>query len=185
MKSIREVTLDIETTNFSGDFGHILCAVAKPIGEKPVVFRLDDYPNWKDQLNDDSLLVGDLIKYLNQTIRVITWYGAKFDIPFTYTRRKLANLDRSDEFLHLDAWKTSRKYFKFHNNRLDTYMVNLNTKADKTRVLPKEWIAAAYGSKEDMDYVVEHCIADVEGLEEVYLELEKETFYKGWNPARI
>lgn len=40
------VGFDIETTHLKGNMGHILCAVAQPLGRKPKVWRIDKQPGF-------------------------------------------------------------------------------------------------------------------------------------------
>jgi uncharacterized protein YprB with RNaseH-like and TPR domain len=165
----RELGIDIETTSLKADFGLVLCACLKPVGEKPIVLRLDKYPN-RDPW-DDTPLIKDIVDVLSDCSRTFGWYSKPFDVPFIRTRKLMAGMTELVAFRHADLIRTSRANFKFHNNRLETLINNLSNHR-KTDIHPMYWMRAAFCHKPSMDKVVEHCVADVCGMEDVYLRLE-------------
>lgn len=162
------VVLDIEATSLYADFGHILCAVVKPVDGEPIVLRLDEYQ--KVPTYDDSPLVKDLISLLSSAPLVVSWNGDRFDIPYIRTRKMIAEQQGMvmpvAHTKSLDMLRVRRK-FRLHNNRLETWMDNI-TPTRKTDVLPLEWRQAQFFHRSSMDYVVDHCVKDVEGTEEVF-----------------
>jgi hypothetical protein len=69
------VTFDIEATSLNASFGYALCAAIKPIGKKARIYRIDDYPSYKQEPWDDSKLVEDISKDLERCDIVVTWNG--------------------------------------------------------------------------------------------------------------
>jgi uncharacterized protein YprB with RNaseH-like and TPR domain len=179
---IREAILDIETTHLSADLGRILVACLKPVGQEAIVFRLDNYPEFQSEPWSDRPLVRDLLEHLARTVRIITWYGKRFDIPFIRTRKAILGVDSIESLIrlqHLDLYYVARQQLRMHTHRLENYMMHWS-QYEKTEVRPQEWQKAAFGHRASMDYVVEHCLRDVHGLEDVYLELERVKLKFNW-----
>jgi uncharacterized protein YprB with RNaseH-like and TPR domain len=167
-KTHMNVGIDIETSSLKADFGIILCAVVKPVGKDATVFRLDSYTKrlpW-----DDSPLVKDLVEYLSECSNTFGWYSKPFDVPYVRTRKLKAGQTDLIAFRHADLIRTARAHFKFHNNRLETWINNLS-KHRKTDIHPDHWLRAMFCYKPSMDKVVEHCLMDVYGMEDVFLGL--------------
>jgi len=55
---------DIETSNLNADYGILLCAVIKPLEKKPIALRLDETKRYKVDKADDSELVEQIRKEL-------------------------------------------------------------------------------------------------------------------------
>lgn len=168
------VAFDIECTSLHADFGHILAACVKPLGEEPIVLRLDAYH--AHPTNDDFPLVRDLVSILAEAPLVVGWNIDRFDIPFLRTRKILHATVRTEPlpqayFKSYDMLRL-RRQLRLHNNRLETWMNNLVPQR-KTDVLPKQWRDAMFFHKESMDYVVDHCVKDVIGTEQVFREVWK------------
>lgn len=176
----REVGLDIETTNLRGDFGMILCACLKPVGEAPIVLRLDEYDKRKPW--DDTPLVRDLIDRLSECSKAFGWYSGRFDIPFIRTRKTLDRIEESVTLRHTDLLQASRRGLLIHNHRLETLM-NLFAANKKTDIRPEAWRRAGFGDKAAMDVVVEHCVEDVKGMEQVYFILEP--YVQTWSQVTL
>lgn len=170
-KKYRELGLDIESTQLKADFGMVLCACLKPVGEAPIILRLDDKRYAGRSQWDDTPLIRDLVDILSDCAKTYGWYSAPFDVRFIRTRKMLAGMTDLVAFRHADLIKTSRSNFLFHNNRLETLINNLS-RHRKTDIHPEYWRRAAFCDKPSMDKVVEHCVADVCGMEDVYLRLE-------------
>lgn len=156
---------DIETTNLGADFGIILCAVVKPIGNgfKPRIFRLDNYV--KNTRNEDKLLVKDLKRELSRHDFLISYNGARFDIPFINTRLMYHKLTPMQAKLHIDMYRIAKSNFRMWRKGLAQVIGLLDIPEKKTLIEPKYWRWAMMGDKQAMNKVVEHCIQDVLSLE--------------------
>lgn len=120
---------------------------------------------------DDSQLVIAVANEIDKADVVVTYYGARYDIPFISTRllraqkgRFLALRDSS----HVDLWRTCRYKLKLNSNRLASVIDFLELKNKKTPVAGPQWVAAGAGDRQALKYVVAHCIPDVLSLEEAY-----------------
>jgi|GEM_PF-3161644 len=166
----RIVAFDIETTNLKADIGFVLCAVVKPLGEDPVVLRLDELRGDSGKPWDDGRLVATLVDILASAHLAYGWNIRRFDIRFLRTRRLLLGQSQTPRMVAtIDLLQVARR-FAFHSNRQAVWMESLS-RYQKTEVIGVEWVRAMTGDREAMDYVVQHCLADVMGLEEIYRHL--------------
>ena len=154
--------VDLETTNLKGNFGRILCASVADMYGNVQTFRIDEEPWKRESRRDDIALAVGLRDYLEQFDFLVTWYGKMFDVPFFNTRLVIGNeRPMHQDIMHLDAIFTSRHYLALHSNRLEAFAKTFRLPVQKTGLDPEIWNAAADGEREAMDYVVEHCDADV------------------------
>ncbi len=173
---IKVGVLDIEATGLDASFGRVLCAVIQTYGpDVTKIFRADDYPNWHKGLRaDDSLLVRDILEYVDDLDVIIAHNGVFYDMPFLRTRSLIHGLPAVNPAKIIDPVLLARKEFRFHSNRLDSISNVLQTTVQKTPVSPSVWMAAiGDGSRVAMDTIVEHCVHDVEVLAEVTYRIRK------------
>jgi uncharacterized protein YprB with RNaseH-like and TPR domain len=175
--------LDIESTGLDAEIGHMLVVGAGWFSEKkykPFTFRIDDYPLYKKDRLDDSILVSQAYDLLEQADMIVTWYGKGFDIPFIRTRGVYWREPRSmAEPPHVDLYYTAtyrhqKATYKSGSNRLDAWARWLETTNDKTRFGQKQWKRAMADYKDGIDYIDDHCKKDILVLGEVYRELRHE-----------
>ena len=163
--------LDIETSQLQGDFGFMYCWTVKTLGE-------DEYFSGvitEDEIRSgilDKRIVAELVETLKQYKRILTYYGSRFDVPFTRTRAVAHGLKFVPYGLvqHKDIWFLARRILKLHRYRLENVSDVLGIKG-KTHLDPKIWVMANTGNGESLKYILEHNIADVEILEKVYKKL--------------
>ncbi len=170
----RILLLDIETTQLSLDFGHIMCVGFKGYGESPVhVPSVRDYPTFKKAPWDDTLLMRDLYEVVKDCDLLVTYFGKQFDWPALQTRMLKAGLPPLESMgsRHVDMYWTAKRELRLHSNRLESVMDFLDCPVKKTKLSGPIWDAAASGDGEALDYVIEHCRNDVLGLEWVYERL--------------
>ncbi len=159
---------DLETTNLKANFGRILCAsVADMFGEVRT-FRIDKAPFTRKRRRDDIALAVALRDYLEQFDIIVGWYSKMFDVPYLNTRLLIGNERplRAD-IMHVDAiWKAKKGSLALNSARLDSVLKTFRIPEDgqKTVLDPDIWQDAADGDPDGMDYVVNHCEADVRGL---------------------
>ncbi len=162
---------DIEATSLNADFGHLLCVGWKRLGEKKVnIIRLDDYPSFKRDKQNDKRVAFDTYTALSQASIWVTWYGVKFDVPFVNSRLLAHGFGPMPPIKHIDGWWVCRQNLKLSSNRLQSCSDFFDLD-DKTPLSRKIWKRASKGDKEAIDEVVEHCEADVFVLEQAYLKL--------------
>lgn len=166
------LAFDIEATNLSANFGTILCIGYKEVGKKRThILRLRDYPCFKKDATDDSQLVKEFASIANEADAWITYYGARFDVPYINTKLLEYGMHPMDEIHHMDLWRTAKYRLKLNSNRLDTVQKAFHLPTSKTPLDPPVWKKAATGHGPSMKYVEQHCYYDVECLEEVYYKV--------------
>lgn len=173
---------DLETTNLSADFGVVLCGVVKPAHGDPKVFRADELNRrWRTKRSDDSAVVKAIIDELSQYDIWVAHNGAKFDVPFLRTRLLKTSGDPLPTRKLIDPVYLARNKLRMSYNSLAKVAEHIGCNA-KTDLEPSQWLAAALdGSKEAMDYIVAHCVADVLTLERVVGALKGySTQYNSW-----
>lgn len=169
---------DLECSSLNANGGAILCgSIVNPLNlEKVRTFRIDKYKGYRHDTLNDRLLVKDLVNFLNDQDMWITYYGARFDVPFLTTRivhwnsSEGAGIDLPSNVPHVDLWRTARNKLKLHSNRLASVTALLGH-GDKTPLDLPVWLRAAGGHKPSLDYIVEHCEVDARILAECYLDL--------------
>jgi len=161
---------DLETTNLKANFGRILCASVADMFGNVRTFRIDEAPYARARRRDDIALCVALRDYLEQFDVIMGWYSKMFDVPYLNTRLLIGNERplRAD-IMHVDAiWKAKKGSMALNSARLDTLAKTFRLDVQKTGLDPDIWNDAAEGEKEAMDYVVEHCEADVLVLRKVF-----------------
>lgn len=181
MNQIQCCVFDLETTNLNADFGVILCAVVKPANGEPIVFRGDSYANWKRRRSDDSKIVRDIVKTLLNYDIWCAHNGARFDVPFLRSRMLRAGMEPLPAKKLVDPVLLARSKLKLSYNSLEKVAEHLGCNS-KTEVRPEMWLRASLdGSREAMNYIVEHCVQDVLVLEKVIGRLkEYSTNFNSW-----
>lgn len=159
---------DLETTHLNADFGVLLCAVVKPSGGEPIVFRADKLnKRWRTNRSDDSAIIKATVEELSKWDIWIAHNGAKFDVPWLRTRLAKHGLPPLPSKKLLDPVQLARNKLKMSYNSLDKLATFLGVNS-KTEVEPDHWLRASLdGDKEAMDYVVQHCVEDVLTLEKI------------------
>lgn len=171
-------SLDLETTGFEADYNIILCAVIKPFTEnndgKLTVLRADNYPTWNTTRSCDAPLCRDLHKAMGKYDIIVAHNGARFDVPFMMARFLKWGIKWCQPKV-VDPVRISRRYLKLGSNSLKSVTHHFGI-TGKTECEGDLWLEAKMDrgrtNKIAMDYVVEHCIADVEILEKVTLKLK-------------
>ena len=167
-------SLDLETSGFEADYNIILCAVIKPFrgdgSGKHTILRADKYSNWNEQRCEDSLICQALKIELSKYDILIAHNGARFDVPFIMTRFLRNNITWPQPKV-IDPVRIARRYMRLGSNSLKAVCHHFGIEG-KTETLGQEWMQAKFNrgatNKKAMDYVVEHCIADVDILEQAF-----------------
>ena len=177
--------LDIETSSLKSDFGIIICAVLHTLGtdEKYKVCAID-LAN-KDLLSEEKALLEVLNTELENYDGVVTYFGSRFDIPFIRTRSLYHGLQPPSKKRSLDLYFTVKRTTNPTSRRLERIndilrISDPDASPDKTRLGMKEWNGVVFNRDSKMlDYIVEHCIADVKILENAVWR------FKDFLPERI
>lgn len=170
LNPVRVAVLDIETSGLNAGFGVVLCAVVKMYGpDERRIFRADDYDPWKrGQRADDKPLLTDILACLEDCDILIAHNGLRFDLPFLRTRAVIHGLPPVTFQKIIDPVQLARQHFRFAGNSLDSISKTIGTLAQKTPLSPETWQRATLNGDHDaMEEIVEHCIYDVDVLEEI------------------
>ena len=161
---------DIETTDLRADGGQLLCACIKPVGGKVRSFKGDIY---LPEGGDDTTVAAEIRDALREYDYIVTWFGDRFDMPFMSTRLLLTEQEMIGDKYHIDLIHTSRWKFLFNSNRLQSVEEALmDGKSQKTRLSRMLWAQAQSFNykirKPALDYILDHCVKDVQSLEEIW-----------------
>ncbi len=173
---------DLETTDLSAvGSGVLLCAVVKPHGGEPVTLRSDELrcrPGKEGRLV--KAVIAELSKY-------DLWIGQnidKFDVDYLKSRAYILDVpydlrpftyDVRVAFKHL-GYRTPMNYFGHPSASLKHIVDFLGIKQLKTIIgMPRSQWETIWETGEKrkvaMDFIAEHCVADVAMTEEVYDEV--------------
>lgn len=178
MKPARILLWDLETTNLRADFGFILAAGYKWLGEKRShVLTIGDFDASNFRAKEKAL-VKAFAEVLDSADISVTHNGQRYDHPWINAKMREHRLTKNGAPWYLkaipqvDTLQIARKHLKaVSRKRLDTLSSYLGTYAEKTPVEGHIWVDAAMGRKSALKYIIDHCRADVAVLEEVYLIL--------------
>lgn len=162
---------DIESTGLTGDFSCILCAVVKPYGRgKEQVFKID--LDKRDMLEAEKDLLLEFLPVLASFDGLAGYYSTRFDMPLIRTRCMFHGIPAPKKIKHFDAYFTIRRTVNPTTRRMDR-INEINRLTDeslpeKSKLGVKEWTGATFRrDKESLDYIVEHCVKDVQVLESI------------------
>lgn len=171
MMDARICFFDLETSNLAADFGLLLSACWKFLDSDEVyTLRLDQFPG-RFGMAQERHLVKSLSKGLSDADILVAHYGERFDQPYLNTKLLMHGMKPMPPIKMVDTWRIARSRFKLSSNRLAALIEALDIPYKKTPIERNMWVDAMCGSKKAMDYVVEHNVADVLALEQVYLKL--------------
>lgn len=161
------VSFDIETTNLTADFSIMLTACIKPYGRAPMIWRADDYPEWKENRADDSRIVAEVSRELAKHAVVVTHYGTGFDIPYLRAKMVRYGLPPLPPMFGVDTYSIAKKNFRVSRRRLAA-LAEYFSLGKKEGVEGNLWLEAGLsGSKKAMDEIVAHNIQDCVILEKL------------------
>lgn len=172
---------DIETSDLAAiGPGTVLCAVIKPLNDKPRTFRYD-------KLSCKPGKEGVLIQHIfDELSRYQLWIGHNinnFDWPYLRSRAVVLDIPLIRGALSYDTLHAFRRTgFKTRPNIVGKPTAALDHVVDffgfpqkKTKLYPREHWKAVWETgterRKAMDAIVDHCVADVEMNEKIYWKL--------------
>lgn len=166
---------DIEASNLEANFGIMLSYCIKTGGKDEILHSVITKKDLSRKLDYEVVkrCVDDLGKY----DRIVTFYGKRFDFPFTRTRAVVLGIPffNYGELIHEDLYFNVRYKFKLHSNRLENACRVLVGQTDKTHIDPAHWLKALQGDKKALDYILDHNKKDVIDLEKLYHKINQFT----------
>lgn len=162
---------DLETSNLNANFGFILCAGWKTLGDKKVHCpKISDYKLYKSDPTNDKELVRATAAALSEADLWVGHYASRFDVPYLNSRLLYHGLPVMPKIPLIDTWRVAKYQLRLNSNRLQTLCTFLELE-DKTPIMGPHWVKAMAGNKQSLKYIVDHCIQDVLVLEAAYLKL--------------
>ena len=119
---------------------------------------------------DDSRIIKDLWKLINEADIIVSHNGNKFDIPRINARFIINNLEPTKPFFSIDTCQVAKKQFGFSSNKLDALATYFNID-HKLHTDFNLWKECLNGNEEALQYMLHYNKKDVLILEEVYLKL--------------
>lgn len=153
---------DVEAGALDADFGRLICACIRPLGGPTKALKTR---------KGDAKIAVDLRNELAKYDYIVTWYGTGYDIPFLAARLATQGLPPIGPTRHVDMYYTARSAMKFASNRQAEVTKSFFGVANRTPVIGATWIRAIEGEKQAIQDIVDHCIADVQDLEDVFMKL--------------
>lgn len=166
---ISSCCFDIETSSFDANFGIILCAVIKGIGQKrPTILRADELcPTWDTSRSDDSIITASIVEELSKYDVLCAHNGARFDLPFIRSKMVRWNLGTFPNKKLVDPCLLARNKLRLGSNSLASIASFIGA-GDKTPVDGRVWLQASLdGDRGAMSKIVAHCVRDVQVLDKV------------------
>lgn len=170
--------LDLETSGFEADYNIILCAVIKDMTKnckgEVTILRADSYPTWDTVRSNDAPICRALYDLMLNYDVIVAHNGVNFDVRFMMTRFLKWGIVWPQPKI-VDPVKLARRYMRLGSNSLKSVCHHFGI-VGKTECQADEWMEAKFDrgktNKKAMNYVVDHCIADVEILEKVAMRLK-------------
>ena len=164
------IGFDIESTSLKGSFGHIICCSFVDLLDQNAEVETVRIDVLKGKRKSDDHRVAKAIKEkLEDSWIWAGWYSKMFDIPFINARLALHDMMPVEKRMHIDLLYYSKgQFMKLHSSRLDSVAKTFRLNTQKTDILPDEWLRAGEGDSEAINYVVDHCEADVKVLRDVF-----------------
>lgn len=164
---------DIEASSLDAGFGRLLCCSFLDLDSKePEVFRVDQAPHKGRRHTDDAKLAAAIRDRLHSADIVVDWYGSQYDKRFVNARLAKhglppLRLTKENGTMQIDAMYASAA-MKIGSKRLDNVSKFFASPHRKTDLDGDVWVEAGAGDRAAMDLVVEHNVADVEVLKDLW-----------------
>lgn len=169
---------DLETSSLYADTGILLCAVVKEYGSKapPTIIRADSFASWKaGRRADCRACVKATLKALEDYEIYVAHNGQFFDKTML-TSWALQSGDRVDLRFSkfIDPVMLARRHMRLSRRSLHNLLQFLRIPEQKTDILWQHWMKATLnGDSRSLNYIVDHCVADVIALEQAYDKVKK------------
>lgn len=168
---------DIEATHLDANVGRVLCCVIKELGDTdPEIFTAHERKYKRRDNFDDSVLVADIRDRLEQFDIIVGHNSKMFDTKFINARNLRAGQRTKRPQYQVDTyWSFKSKARAWAS--LKAIQEFLDTPTAKTAISWGSWMNALGWDKalreRAMKEIVDHCVLDVQALEEVYVHLVK------------
>ena len=183
---MKTLIFDIETTSLDADTGILLCFCGKEYGTKHknamVTFRADSYPEWANgKRHVGKGIVRDVLDFVlgrdgdqdSSWDLVVAhnglWFDRKMLATWAIKHRLWKRANAISQLKIVDPMQLSKWKMRVRRNSLNALIDFLGVPYKKTPIKFEYWLSAALsGHTKSLDYIVDHCKADVLALEGVY-----------------
>lgn len=150
----------------------IICAGWKVFGEnKTHCINAWDFPEWKNDINDDKKLVKSIANILREADAVVTHNGKRFDWKFLQTRIMYHGIEPLPKIPHIDTKQTAKQHLFALNNKLNTIGKLLVNDEKLSHEGWELWVKVCNRNKAAMKKMEAYCKQDVDLLEKVFKKL--------------
>jgi len=160
------VCFDTESFGFNGDYGSVICASAKPYGEKPVTFKIE-------QAGNDQRVVREFKDFLEGFDVWVSYFGRGHDIPLVDTRLLKWGLPKMDKKPHLDLFFHVKSKLRLARKSQAHLAAWLKLPEQKMTVSPDVWAGFAGNFNSNLATIVKRCESDVTTLEQLYDQVKE------------
>ena len=175
---MRTGIFDLETSSLYADTSILLCCVIHKYdsSDKPIVFRADQFPQWKKDRTDSRPIVEKVLEALGDFDLLVAHNGQFFDKTMLTSwalkyRHRRVDI-RFTKFI--DPVLLARRHMRISRRSLGNLLQFLEIPQKKTDILWSHWMRATMnGDSTSLDYIVKHCVADVQVLEKAYDVVKK------------
>ena len=151
----------------------LLCFGVMWSGEKRVkTYCLPDYPGYKKNKTDDSKLVAELNRILNEADIIVAQNCDSFDINKINARLSVHGYSPPAPYKTIDTLKIARRSFKFDSNKLDNLGRYLNCGRKIQNMGADLWRRCIAGEAKAWKWMRRYNAQDVLLLERVYQKLK-------------
>lgn len=147
--------------------GHIMSYAVKDLGKPEITYV-------ENREEDDTEIVLDLIKVLDEADIVIAHNAERFDLPTINMRAVVNGVSPPSPYKVVDTLKSARRHFRFDKNSLEYIADTLGcTGKLKHKNFPgfELWLECLRGNPLAWEEMQTYNVQDVVVLEEVYLKL--------------
>lgn len=164
--------IDIECSNLKADWGILLTySILSQDGKlyKDVLTK-DDIRKWGKEAKDDTRLLRNLIRDMNNFDRLVGHYSCRFDMPFIRTRAMICGVDFPGYgvYTQTDTWMILRNKFNLSRNSLENGTRVLLGKTDKTHLTPALMLNCLRGEPWALKEMLAHNIFDVKDTRKLF-----------------
>lgn len=159
---------DIETTGLKANWSHLLSWCMKEHGKDVIHHDLITSREARDK--NDYRIVKSAVKEIEKYDRIVTYYGTRFDIPYTRSRALSQKIEfpAYRDLYHTDLYYIARAKFAIHSNRLGAICQFFDIEAKNHPMTPKLWQASGAGNKEALQEILTHNKEDVISTDKVF-----------------
>lgn len=189
IKDVKILTIDIETSPIIGytwggkhgkyeadildfvEYGKVISYSAKWLNGKQETKALCDYKGYKPNKVDDSKIIKDIHKLLDQADIVIGQNSIAFDTKYINTRFLAHGLTPPSPYKQVDTKVEAKKIARFPSNKLDDLGKYLNLGRKEEHEGFDLWLKCIAGDSKAWKKMKSYNAQDVKLTEKVYLKL--------------